>query len=174
MQFKRITQVVALTLALTAIIGCRTRTQTQTQTEVPLSSVAKEIQALGYGARQSIAVPPEDWEISRFRLRSKVLVAFRAEQRLPNESDNYYVRFSLSEETYDSTEDARRRLDQLHDEYPEAASENQYTRVLREGFIIDRTTYVVQTDAAIFLPEIRRLTKTLATSRKAAHSVVDH
>lgn len=172
MRFKRITLVIALTLALTAIIGCRARTQTQTQTEVPLSSVAKEIQALGYQAMQSIAVPPEDWEISRFRMRSKILVAFRAEQPLPNETENYYVRFSLAEETYDSTDDARRRLDQIHDEYPEASSENQYTRVLREGFVIDRTTYVLQTDAAIFLPEIRRLTKTLATSRTAPHSVV--
>lgn len=168
----RITKVIGLCLSLTAIIGCRALTQTQTLVEVPLSSVAKEIQALGYRVRQSIAIPPEEWEISRFRMRSKVLVAFRAEQRLPNESENYYVRFSLAEEFYDSTDDARRRLDQLHDEYPEASSENQYTRVLREGFVIDRTAYVVQTDAAIFLPEIRRLTKKLAESRAAVHSVV--
>jgi len=153
-----------LVLGVMAVLGCGARTQTQA--EMPLSSVAKEIQSRGYRAQKSFALPPTDWESSKFRMRSRVIVAFKAEQPLPNENDKYYCRFSLSEETYDSNNDAHQRLDQLHDAFPDGPVEDEYTRVLREGFVFDRTLYILQTDAAIFLPEIRQLTKTLAASRK--------
>ena len=95
------------------------------------------------------------------------MVAFKAEQPLPNEREKYYTRFSLAEETYDSTADARQRLDHLHDETPNAPAEDEYNRVMRDGFVVDHKLYVLQTDASIFLPEIERLTKTLAASRTA-------
>lgn len=157
----RILQLVSLTTIIVMAFGCRLLTQI----EIPLSSVAKEIQARGYRAEKSFANPPTSWETSKFGMRSRVVVAFKAEKPLPNETEKYYCRFSLAEETYDSVNDARQRLAQLHDEFPDGPHEDQYTRVLREGFIVDRTLYILQTDAAIFLPEIRRLTKTLAVSR---------
>ncbi len=161
-RLKRILPVVSLSLALMALWGCRA----STQAEIPLSSVAKEIQTRGYRVQKSFALPPGDWETSKFRMRSRVLVAFKAEQPLPNENERYFCRFSLAEETYDSANDANQRLAQLHDEFPDGPFEDQYTRVLREGFVDDRTLYILQTDAAIFLPEIRRLTKALAASRR--------
>lgn len=144
-----------------AVCSCGLRTRT----ESPLSSVAKEIEARGYRAQESFVRPPTEWEISRFRMRNRVVVVFRAEQPLPNETKEYYCRFSLAEETYDSDNDARQRLIQLHDLFPDGPVEDEYTRVLREGFIVDRTLYILQTDAAIFLPEIRRLSNILAASR---------
>lgn len=155
---RRIPQFVSLALAIIVVSGCRTGTQA----EIPLSSVAKEIQAQGYRVQKSFSLPPTEWEISKFRIRKKVLVAFKAEQPLPNENDKYYCRFSLAEETYDSGNDASQRLAQLHDAFPDGPVEDEYTRVMREGFIVDRTLYILQTDAAKFLPEIRRLTKQLA------------
>src|ERR1051325_11067541 len=99
MRFK---QLMCLAVIAMAVVGCVRR---------PLSLVAKEIQARGYRVRESSAPPPTDWERSRFRMRSKVVVSFKAEQPLPNERENYYCRFSLAEETYDSNDDARQRLD---------------------------------------------------------------
>ena len=160
MRYKRIPQLITLTFAAIAAVNCGART-------IPLSSVAKEIEARGYRVQKSFAPAPTDWEISRFRLRSRVMVTFKAEQPLPNEREKYYTRFSLAEETYDSTADARQRLDHLHDETPNAPAEDEYNRVMRDGFVVDRKLYVLQTDASIFLPEIERLTKTLAASRTA-------
>ena len=150
-----------MALALMAASGCRAGIQA----EIPLSSVAKELQASGYRVQKSFVRPPSDWEISKFRLRQKVVVAFKAEQPMPNETETYYCRFALAEETYESGSDASQRLAQLHDASPEGPAEDEYTRLLREGFVVDRTLYILQTDAAKFLPEIRRLTKTLAASR---------
>jgi len=99
-------------------------------------------------------------------MRRKQVTSFRANERLPNETENYYVRFSFTEETYDSKEDAINRLTQLHKEFPDGPWEDEYSRAMREGFLIDRTAYILQTDAAIFWPEIKRLTKLLAESSR--------
>jgi len=159
---KRNPPLVALAVAVMAIWGCNPRAA-----EIPIGPVAKEIQARGYRAQKIFTVPPTDWESSTFRLRSRVMVAFKAEQPLANERETYYVRFSLAEETYDSGADAQARLDHLYDATPGGPVEDEYTRVMRDGFVVDRTLYALQTDAAIFLPEIHRLTKTLAASQTA-------
>ena len=148
-----------------AAFGCAARTQA----ELPLSAVAKEIQARGYRVQKSFVPELTDWEISQFRTRGKVAVGFKAEQRMPNESENYYVRFLLLEETYDSNNDAQQRLVHLHDAAPNESGEDQYTRVLRDGFVVDRTAYILQTNAMIFFPEVQRLTKELAASRTGTH-----
>ena len=159
---KRIPTFVVLAIAVMAAWGCSARTA-----EIPLSPVAKEVQARGYRAEKSYTLPPSAWEISTFRLRNRVMVAFKAEKPLPNERETYYVRFSLAEETYDSSADAQQRLDHLHDATQGGPVEDEYTRVMREGFVVDHTLYILQTDAAKFLPEIRRLTKTLAAASKS-------
>jgi hypothetical protein len=130
----------------------------------PLSSVATEIQSLGYRVEGRFVSPPTPWEISTFRMRSRRLVSFKAEQRLPHESENYYVRFTLSEETYDSDNDARQRLADLHREFHDGPVEDEYTRTLRDGFRVGAKTYILQTGAAIFFGPIRNLTKTLVGS----------
>ena len=117
---------------------------------------------------KSSALTPTDWEISKFRMRSKRVVAFKAEQPMPNENDTYYCRFMLSEETFDSDDDAPQRLAQLHNAFPDGPVEDQYTLVLRDGFRVGRTAYILQTDASKFLNEIRRLTKTLTESTAGA------
>ena len=158
---KRIPSLVGLAVAVMVVWSCNARTA-----EIPLGPVAREIQARGYRAEKTFTVPPTDWEIATFRLRSRVMVAFKAEQPLPNERETYYVRFSLAQETYDSGADAQQRLDHLHDETPGGPVEDEYMRVMRYGFVVDRTLYVLQTDAAKFLPEIHRLTKILAASQR--------
>jgi hypothetical protein len=153
---------------LFALVACRPITKRLSEpTEVlaPLSALGKELESQGYRVMKCITVSPTSWEATKFRMRGKQLTAFKAEKRLANETENYYVRFSFAEETYDSNEDARRRLAQLHKEFPDAPWEDEYTRAMREGFLIDRTAYILQTDAAIFWPEIKRLTKLLAESR---------
>lgn len=91
MRRKRIPEFVALAFALQVVAGCGVATQA----EIPLSSVAKEIEARGYRVQKRSSLPPNDWEISEFRLRSKVAVTFKAEKPLPNDTDNYYCRFIL-------------------------------------------------------------------------------
>ena len=155
---------------LFALIACHAGTSRfaePTEIPAPLSAMGNELESQGYRARKCVTVSPTTWEANKFRMRGKQLTAFRAEQRLPNETENYYVRFSFAEETYDSKEDARKRLAQLHKEFPDGPWEDEYTRTMREGFLIDRTAYILQTDAAIFWPEIKRLTKLLAESRGA-------
>jgi|SRR5215213_488845 len=159
MRFGRIFKVIWLGMIVTAIWACGV------STEIPLGPVAKEIEARGYSAQKRFASPPSNWEISKFRMRNRVVVAFKAKQPLPNENENYYCRFSLAEETYDSENDARQRLAQLHNIFPDGPYEDEYTRALREGFVVDRTLYILQTDASIFQPEIRRLSKILASLR---------
>jgi hypothetical protein len=134
--------------------------------EIPasLSALGNQLESQRYQAKKCVTVLPTTWEATRFRLRSKQVTFFKANERLPNETENYFVRFSFAEETYDSKEDARRRLAQLHKEFPDGPWEDEYTRAMREGFLIDRTAYILQTDAAIFWPEIKRLTKLLAES----------
>ena len=158
---KRIPLFVSLAFALMTVVGCGA----VTQVEVPLSSVAKEIEARGFRIEKRASLPPNDWEISNFRLRIKVAVTFKAEKPLPNESDNYYCRFILFEETYDSPNDARRRLEQLHEISPDAPVEDRHNSALRAGFVVDRTLYTLQTDAMMFFPEVKELTKLLAASR---------
>ena len=162
MRQKRIPEFVALTVALLAVVGCGAATQA----EIPLSSVAKEIEARGYRVQKRSSLPPDDWEISEFRLRSKVAVTFKAEKPLPNETDNYYCRFILFEETYDSPNDARVRMERLREISPNADVEDRHNSPLRAGFVVDRTVYILQTDAEIFLPEVQRLSKSLASERR--------
>lgn len=158
----RLRQVVILALAAMAICGCSARKQAQA--EIPLSAVAKDIQSRGYRVQKSFVKPPTDWEISRFGMRNRTVVAFKAEQPMPNECDTYYCRFALAEETYDSNSDARQRLAHLHDDVPGESGEDEYIRSMSEGFVVDRTLYVLQTDASIFDFEVNRLTKTLAAA----------
>jgi hypothetical protein len=157
---KRIPEFVSLVVVLMAVVGCGV----VTQAEIPLSSVAKEIEARGYRVQKRTTLPPTDWEVSELRLLSKVAVTFKADKPLPNETDNYYCRFILFEETYDSHKDALGRLDRLHEISPDAPVEEEHNRALRSGFVVDRTVYILQTDAVIFFPEVQQLTKLLRGS----------
>lgn len=153
---------------LCALIACgagTSRFADPPEIAAPVSALGNVLESHGYRAKKCVTVSPTAWEANKFRMRGRQLTTFKAEQRLPNETENYYVRFLFAEETYDSKEDARRRLAQLHKEFPDGPWEDEYTRAMREGFLIDRTAYILQTDAAIFWPEIKRLTKLLAESR---------
>lgn len=152
-------------------VGCAARSEI----EVPLGPVAKEIQTRGYRAEKSFVNPPTDWEFAKFGMRHRMQVAFKAEQQLGREElgfserdRKYYVRFALIEETYDSNANAQRRLAQIHDEFPDGPREDEYTRTLRDGFVVDRTLYFLQTDAAVFWPKVKGLVKSLAASRAGA------
>ena len=159
---------ISLVFVLLALIGCRAATSRRAEAhEVPaaLSAIGNDLESQGYQARKCVTVRPTTWEANKFRMRYKQVTSFRAKERLPNETENYYVRFSFAEETYDSKDDAIKRLAQLHKEFPDGPWEDEYSRAMKEGFLIGRTAYILQTDAAIFWPEIKRLTKLLAESR---------
>ncbi len=155
-------------LAMVLVAGCRAKPTANAGLSSPLSPVAQEIQRRGYRVQQSLIVPPTVWELSKFRMRSKRLFSFRAEQPMPNSRD-YYCRFSLFEETYDSVVDARRRLANLQLASPEGpAEERDYLSTLRTGFRVGNITYVLQTDASVFWNEVQRLAKELATATPGA------
>ena len=159
---------ISFLFVLFALIGCRAATSRLAEaTEIPaaLSTIANDLESQGYQARKCVTVHPTTWEANKFRMRHKQVTSFKAKERLPYETENYYVRFSFAEETYDSKDDAIKRLVQLHSEFPDGPWEDEYTRAMRQGFLIGRTAYILQTDAAIFWPEIKRLTKLLAESR---------
>jgi hypothetical protein len=157
-----------LIIALALVSGCHLKRSSRNQELLLLTPVAQEIERRGYRARESRAVPPTPWEVSTYRMRSKQFFSFRSEQPLPNAQDTY-CRFSLAEETYDSVDDARQRLANLHRASPDGpAEEEDYTSNMRAGFRVRNVTYVLQTDASIFWGEVQRLANALATSTQGA------
>jgi hypothetical protein len=95
-------------------------------------------------------------------MRGRHVVSFKAEQPMVNSQD-YYVRFLLIEESFDSEDDARRRLSDIHRPVPDRPS-NEYELTMRDGLRVETKTYVLQTDALIFWDEVRNLTKVLLGS----------
>jgi hypothetical protein len=161
-------RVAGLTLVLALLSGCHAKPSADARQSSPLTPVAQEIQRRGYHSKESLIVPPTPWEVSKFRMRSKRFFSFRADEPLPD-SRNYYCRFSFFEETYDSVDDARHRLANLHLASPDGPAEEQdYLSTMRTGFRVENVTYVLQTDASIFWDEVQRIAKALAHSTQGA------
>lgn len=152
--------VACLLLMLIMAAGCRSKPASARRMST-LSAVAQDIERRGYSAKESSIVVPTTWEVSTFRMRRKKVSSFRANKPQAGSSD-YFCRFKFFEETYDSVEDARHRLANLHLPSPDAAEENEYERVMRSGFRVGSTTYVFQTDAIVFWDEVRRFAKEIA------------
>jgi hypothetical protein len=160
-------RVACLIFTLALLFGCHAKRSVDTQQSAPLTPVAQEIQRRGYHAKESLIVPPTAWEVSTFRMRSKRFFSFRADQSLPNTRDTY-CRLVLFEETYDSVDDARQRLTNLHRSSPDSPEGDEYVRAMRTGFRVGAVAYVLQTDAIIFWDEVQRLAKALANSTQDA------
>jgi hypothetical protein len=160
-------RVSCLIFALALLFGCHAKRSPDTRRSSPLTPVAQEIQRRGYHAKESFIVPPTAWEVSTFRMRSKRIFSFRADQSSPNARDTY-CRFALFEETYDSVDDARQRLTNLDRSSPDSPEGDEYVRAMRTGFRVGPVTYVLQTDAIIFWDEVQRLAKALASSTQDA------
>ena len=156
-----------LTLALTFLVSCHANRSATLREQAPLTPIAQEIERRGYHAKERLIVAPTPWEISTFRMRSKRRFAFRANQPRPG-SDDYYCRFSLFEETFDSAEDARNRLANLHLPSLDAPEDNEYERVMRIGFRVGTVAYFLQTDAIVFWDEVQRFAKELANATPGA------
>ena len=151
-----------LTIILVVLAGCQSKQGFGVFGSSGPGPVAEEIQRRGYHSTASVVLAPTAWESSTFRMRNRRLLSFRADRPLPNTSD-YYCRFSFFEETYDSTDDARHRLANIHLPNPEGPSgERDYLSTMRAGFRVENTVYVLQTDASIFWDEVQRLTKSVA------------
>jgi hypothetical protein len=149
-----------LTIGLTLLPGCHFK-----QSSGP---VAQEIQRRGYHSTEDRVITPSRWEVATFRMRSKRGSSFRADKPLPNTSD-YFCRFSFFEESYDSAEDARQRLANIHVPAPDGpAEERDYLSTMRGGFRVGNVAYILQTDAAVFWDEVQRLTNELARATPGA------
>ena len=131
---------------------------------IPLTPVAQEIERRGYHSISGEVVTPNTWEISTFRLRGKRAFSFRANEPFANSRD-YYCRFKLLEESYDSADDARHRLANIHLPDPNGPGEERdYLSAMRGGFRVGNVAYVLQTDASMFWDEVQRFTKELAAA----------
>ena len=138
---------------------------------IPLTPVAQEIERRGYHAISSKVVTPNAWETSTFRLRDKRAFSFRANKPFAN-SPNSYCRFQLFEESYDSADDARRRLANIHLADPNGPGEEfDYLSAMRGGFRVGNVAYVLQTDASMFWEEVQRFTKELAAATPGSEMV---
>jgi hypothetical protein len=134
-------RVAVLTFVLALLFGCHAKPSADARQSSPLTPVAQEIQRRGYHSKESLIIPPTPWEVSTFRMRSKRFFSFRADQPLPNSRD-YYCRLSFFEETYDSVDDARHRLANLHLVSPDGpAEERDYLSAMRTGFRVGNVTY---------------------------------
>lgn len=160
-------RVACLAFALALLSGCHGKRPADSRQSLPLTPVAQEIQRRGYHAKESLVVPPTAWEVSTFRMRSKRFFSFRANQPQPG-SGEYYCRFSLFEESYDSVDDARHRLAKLDVAAPDGPWVDEYRLAMRTGFRVGTVTYFLQTDAIIFWDEVQRLNKSLAGSTEGA------
>lgn len=168
-----ITLVLLLTLAFVLPTACHAKRSAVVPQPLPLSPIAQDIQRRGYHVKESLAVPPTTWEVSTFRMRSKGLFSFRADQPQPG-SGNYFCRFSFLEETYDSVDDAQHRLANLHLASPDGGgTERDYLSLMRTGFRVGNVTYVLQTDAIIFWDEVQRLAKAVANATPGAELARD-
>ena len=157
-----------LTFGLAFGAGCHSKRSANARQQAPLTPVAQEIQRRGYHPKESLIEPPTPWEISTFRMRYKRSFSFRADQPQSGTRD-YFVRFRFFEETYDSIEDARNRLANLHLMSPDATAEvNEYDRVMRSGFRVGPIVYFLQTDAITFWDEVQRFAKDLAAATPGA------
>jgi hypothetical protein len=154
-----------LTFAVALGAACHGKRSVVTRQPAPLTPVAQEIERRGYQVKESLIVPPTAWEVSTFRMHSKRVFSFRANQPQPGSRD-YYVRFSLFEETYDSIADARNRLANLHD--PDDSAIDEYQLAMRTGFRVGNVAYFLQTDASIFWPEVQRFAKDLVNATPGA------
>lgn len=153
------TRSAGFTIALLFLTACHFK---QLPVALDLSPVGQEIQRQGYHVKASSAVSPTEWEVATFRMRSKRSFSFRADQPMANTRD-YYCRFSFFEETFDSVDDARNRLANIHVADPYGpADERDYLSRMRTGFRVGNVAYVMQTDAAMFWDEVERLNKTVA------------
>ena len=138
---------------------------------IPLTAVAKEIERRGYHSISGEVVTPNAWETTTFRLRDKRAFSFRADKPFANSRD-YYCRFKLLEESYDSADDARHRLANIHLPDPNGPSEElDYLSAMRGGFRVGNVAYVLQTDASMFWDEVQRFTKELAAATPGAEIV---
>src|SRR5262245_10865080 len=117
-----------LMFALAFVAGCHAKPArnapgssptANTRQPAPLTPVAQEVERRGYHAKESLIVAPSAWEVSTFRMRNKKAFSFRANQPEPG-STNYFCRFMLFEETYDTLDDARHRLANVHLSAPDA------------------------------------------------------
>ena len=101
-------------------------------------------------------------------MRNKHAFSFRANQPEPG-STNYFCRFTLFEETYDTADDASNRLANVHQSAPDAdGEERDYLSVMRTGFRVGNVTYILQTDASQFWDEVQRFGKELAAATQGA------
>ena len=138
---------------------------------IALTPVAQEIERRGYHSISGAVVTPNTWETSTFRMRNKRVFSFRANQPFANTQD-YFCRFQFFEESYDSADDARNRLENIHRPDPTApADELDYLSAMRGGFRVGNLAYVLQTDAAMFWDEVQRFTKELAAATPGAEMV---
>ena len=154
-------RLICVSLTLMFVSCGHTKQSVTSREQSPLTPVAQEIQRRGYHVKESHVVPPTSWEVSTFRLRSKRSFSFRADQPRAGTRD-YFVRFWFFEETYDSIEDARNRLVNLHLPSPDAGGPvNEYDRVMRSGFRIGTVVYFLQTDAIVFWDDVNRVAKEL-------------
>jgi hypothetical protein len=161
------TLIAFLAPALLLSTACKARRLADARQSAPLTPVAQEIQRRGYHAKETLVVPPTIWEASTLRMRSKRFFSFRADQPQPGSRD-YFCRFSLFEETYDSIDDARRRLANLHVAAPDGLGVDEYRLGMRTGFRVGTVTYFLETDAIIFWDEVQRLAKALANATPGA------
>jgi hypothetical protein len=170
-------RVAYLIFALALLVGCHAKRSVDVRQSLPLSPVGQEIQRRGYHVKESLIAQPTPWEVSTFRMRGRRLFSFRGNQPDPG-TTNYFCRFSLFEETYDSVDDARHRLANIHLPDPNGPPEDRdYLSVMRAGFRVGNVTYVLQTDAVSFWDEVQRFAKTLANATKNAElsrAIVDN
>lgn len=157
-----------LAFGLAFIAGCQSKRSADARQQSPVTPVAQEIERRGYHAKESLIVSPSAWEISTFRMRGKRVFSFRANRPEPG-TTNYFCRFSLFEETYDSADDARHRLANVHLPAPDGpAEERDYLSTMRTGFRVGNITYILQTDASAFWDEVQRVAKDLANATQGA------
>jgi len=154
--------------------ACNYKRSADARQSSPLTPVAEEIQRRGYHAKESLVVPLTNWEASTLRMRSKRFFSFRADQPQPGTRD-YFCRFSLFEETYDSIDDAQHRLANLHFAAPDGPWVDEYRLGMRAGFRVGTVTYFLETDAIIFWDEVQRLANDLANTTPGAElsAIVD-
>ena len=156
-----------MSLALLApllVTGCDSSARSVTKPNgtadsVPAPPVVSDsvLEEWGYRSLESVRGEQLDWDRKTFGKADIRIQLVKAAEDL-NDMDGWFCAFHLTEETYDTEREARKRSENLDLPPPGKGSKMDAELVLRDGFSVGKRVIILSTWATVFddvcLPEL--------------------
>ena len=126
------------------------------------------IQSWGYRTLKSERREQSEWETKHFGKASIRLQSIKSTKEL-KDWKNVYYRFRIAEETFATSEEAKKRIERIHDTPPGLNTKTDPHWVLCDGLAVGRIAYIVSTDSTKFeieaLPTLKKLLTAQVTTK---------